>query len=125
MTNAEIASALSISVNTVKTHFRSAYWKLGIHDRCSAVQLLLGESALTVSDDDLPSFPYAAPLTSRQREILARVAIGMTRREIAASLVISPETVKTHVQKAYKTLGVRSARAAIAEALTYERATAA
>jgi LuxR family maltose regulon positive regulatory protein len=34
----EIASALSVSVNTVNIHIRSIYAKLQAHDRSSAVQ---------------------------------------------------------------------------------------
>jgi LuxR family maltose regulon positive regulatory protein len=36
-TNAEIAWAITVSVNTVKTHLRHIYEKLGVHDRRTAV----------------------------------------------------------------------------------------
>jgi LuxR family maltose regulon positive regulatory protein len=38
MTRPEIARALYVSVNTVNTHMRNIYSKLGAHDRSSAVQ---------------------------------------------------------------------------------------
>lgn len=47
-----------------------------------------------------------ARLTDREREILALVARGLYNDEIAAELVISPATSKTHVSHITK-LGVR------------------
>ena len=37
MTNEEISAALFLSVNTVKTHLRSAYKKLGVRSRRDAI----------------------------------------------------------------------------------------
>jgi LuxR family maltose regulon positive regulatory protein len=37
LTNPEIASRLFLSLNTVKTHTRSVYGKLGVHSRVQAV----------------------------------------------------------------------------------------
>jgi DNA-binding NarL/FixJ family response regulator len=41
-----------------------------------------------------------ARLTEREREILLLVAAGMSNEDIAAHLVISPHTAKTHVNRA-------------------------
>jgi DNA-binding NarL/FixJ family response regulator len=46
-------------------------------------------------------------LTSREREVLARVAAGLSNDEIAAVLYLSPLTVKTHVSRMMTKLGVR------------------
>ncbi len=63
---------------------------------------------LTHPDPDDPVNPERlAALTDREREILALVAAGMTNDEIAAGLVLSPATAKTHVNRAMVKLGAR------------------
>jgi DNA-binding NarL/FixJ family response regulator len=46
-------------------------------------------------------------LTEREREIVALVAQGFSNDEIAARLVLSPATVKTHVNRAMTKIGAR------------------
>jgi DNA-binding NarL/FixJ family response regulator len=46
-------------------------------------------------------------LTAREREIVALVAEGLSNDEIAARLVVSPATAKTHVSRAMIKLAVR------------------
>ncbi len=48
-----------------------------------------------------------ATLTDREREVVALVGRGCSNEEIAASLVISPATAKTHVSHAMSKLGSR------------------
>ena len=50
--------------------------------------------------------PAAKNLTKRESEILALVAEGMSNREIAEKLVLSPETVKSHVAAILEKLNV-------------------
>ena len=52
------------------------------------------------------SSPAAKNLTKREREILSLVAEGMSNREIADKLVLSPETVKSHVAAILEKLNV-------------------
>jgi DNA-binding NarL/FixJ family response regulator len=48
-----------------------------------------------------------AELTDREREVLALVGEGLSNDEIAARLVISPATAKTHVSRTMVKLGAR------------------
>ena len=59
------------------------------------------------------------PLSDREQEVLGLIAAGLTNREIADRLVISPETVKKHTASVFGKLGVgnRTEAAARARAL--------
>jgi len=46
-------------------------------------------------------------LTNREREVVALVAYGLSNDEIAATMVLSPTTVKSHVSRAMTKLGAR------------------
>ncbi len=51
--------------------------------------------------------PRIGDLTDREREILGWVAAGMSNAEIAEALVVSPDTVRTHVSRAMVKLQAR------------------
>jgi DNA-binding CsgD family transcriptional regulator len=48
------------------------------------------------------------PLSPRQKEICAAIAVGQTDKEIAAKLKISPATVGTHMKAILIRLGAKS-----------------
>lgn len=86
---------------------------------------------------DVPTFPHRRPatvewsapvgdpltdktavspsfLTPREREVLAHISTGATNAQIAQALVISEETVKSHLKQISKKLGTTTRSAAVA-----------
>jgi DNA-binding NarL/FixJ family response regulator len=55
----------------------------------------------------LVASPSLDELTAREREVLALVGAGLSNREIADRLVLSPLTAKTHVSRLLMKLGAR------------------
>ena len=53
------------------------------------------------------------PLTQRERVILAHLALPLTLGEIASSLYVTRNTVKSQVRSIYMKLGVADRRAAL------------
>jgi DNA-binding CsgD family transcriptional regulator len=60
--------------------------------------------------------PPAVLLSTREREVLALVAMGLSDREIAEQLIVSHHTVHRHVANIRNKLGRGSRTAAVAEA---------
>ena len=69
---------------------------------------------LLVAEHDAPS-PRASAweLTPRERDVLACLRSSLTSDEIAGSLFLSINTVKTHMRAIYRKLGVDGRRAAV------------
>jgi NarL family two-component system response regulator LiaR len=68
--------------------------------------------------------PVRSPLTPREWEVLDLLCAGLSDDEVADTLVLSPETIRSHIQRAMRKLSVRSRTAAIA-AIAELRASAA
>jgi DNA-binding CsgD family transcriptional regulator len=47
-------------------------------------------------------------LTGTERTVAELVAQGLTNREVAARIFLSPHTVSFHLRKVYRKLGIRS-----------------
>jgi DNA-binding NarL/FixJ family response regulator len=62
----------------------------------------------------------AKTLSRRESEILTMLAQGLTGEEIAKRLVLSPETVRTHIRNAMEKLDARTRTEAVVKALDLE-----
>jgi DNA-binding NarL/FixJ family response regulator len=61
--------------------------------------------------------PSPAKLTSRQLDVLRGVASGLTDKEIARELSLSPRTVEMHVARALAALDCANRAAAVGKAM--------
>ena len=74
------------------------------------------ESHRRVRDAGAGLRPVRSTLTDREWEVLDLVAAGAANDEIARTLVLSTETVRSHLKNLYRKLGVRSRGEAAAAA---------
>ncbi len=84
----------------------------GAHDIARAVRMVgVGMSVFQPQSDG-----EAALLTPREREVLDLIAAGLTNREIAAALHLSPHTIHEHTSSLYRKLGARNRAEAVQRA---------
>jgi PAS domain S-box-containing protein len=87
------------------------------------VSIELGEPALAqamksvYSDGHRPTGRRTRTLSPREREVLGLLARGLTGEQIAERLVLSPETVRTHIRNAREKLGASTRVEAVTTAL--------
>jgi DNA-binding NarL/FixJ family response regulator len=74
---------------------------------------LISEFAALRPKSDDASHAAFAELTPRETEVLRLVAEGLSNPEIATRLVVTEETVKTHVSRVLRKLGLRDRTQAV------------
>jgi DNA-binding NarL/FixJ family response regulator len=84
----------------------------------STTRRLLDRFAPMLPQSEAPADPGLERLTEREREVLLLIAQGLSNGEIAAHLVLSEATVKTHVGRVLTKLGLRDRVQAVV--LAYE-----
>ncbi len=99
----EIAQAIR-DVHAGRTHLDSA-----IQGRL--LTAALEAPTATASAEGAPGLPDE--LTPREAEVLTLIAEGLSNAEIAERLVVSPATVKTHVNRIFSKTGARDRAQAV------------
>ncbi|HEY2443563.1 MAG TPA: response regulator transcription factor [Streptosporangiaceae bacterium] len=82
----------------------------------SVTRRLIGEFARQHPRADARSTAALATLTPRETQVLRLVAEGLSNPEIAARLVVTEETIKTHVSRLLGKLGLRDRTQAVVAA---------
>jgi DNA-binding NarL/FixJ family response regulator len=95
-------------LNVVRGTMRGETW-LPPCETGTVLQLLMRAQRQQQEDDSL-----LAALTPREREVLACLADGDGRRDVAERLYLSANTVRTHLQNLMAKLGVHSSLEAVA-----------
>ncbi len=65
-----------------------------------------------------PAAKVVTVLTDREAEVLARISLGESNKEVARSLTVSPSTVRTHVESIFRKLECTTRAAATLKAYT-------
>lgn len=61
------------------------------------------------------------PLTPKEKEVLLLLRLGKSNSEIATTLSISMNTVKTHIKSVYKKLEARNRTEAVVKSMEIEK----
>jgi len=83
-------------------------------DTDDMIGLANAREMLRFVDTDHPA--RVVELTDRERDVLQRLAVGRSIKEIADDLVISQNTVNSHLRNLYEKLGVGSRAVAVSQA---------
>lgn len=111
-TREEISRQLGMAPGTVASHMSRIYRAMGARNAAHAVALAHGTGVMTPRLQ-----PFAQLVSRRERQVLAGLALGLTSAQVAMYLSLSIETVKTHLRRVYRKLGVSSRANAVDSAI--------
>ena len=91
---------------------------MGVHAGDLVRSIELAAAGDPVGEQE-PEVGVAAGLTTRELEVLALITQGLSNKEIAAKLVLSLNTLKSHIRQAYRKIDVTSRSQAVSWAITH------
>jgi len=99
-----------VSLDAARTDHRDARYVMATcrDRRLVAPPAALGAGDIAGEQGAAPAGDAAVALPQRQRQVLLRIADGLTTREIAARLGLSPKTVETHRSRLMRRLRARN-----------------
>jgi two-component system, LuxR family, response regulator FixJ len=92
------------ALDFIEKPFEPAAVVMRVHDAMRAWQTLGAEDDLLARD-----FPGRDRLTTREREVLGRIAHGASNKEAGRELGISPRTIEVHRARIMEKLGAKNA----------------
>lgn len=101
--NLQIATLMGIAVLTVRKHRCNMLSKLSLHSTAQLVAYAI--NALRQQGYALNKLTHS-PISARERQVVELLAKGLTSKEIARRLSVSPSTVRKHRENAMKSLRV-------------------
>ncbi|GAA4528180.1 helix-turn-helix transcriptional regulator [Amycolatopsis samaneae] len=115
---AESAAAALEAAHTVAVELDAVPLRDAVRDLAHRARIELAGAAAPPGAEAAARTP-ADPLTDRERDVLERVALGRTNRQVGAELYISEKTVSVHLSRVMAKLG--ASRRAEAVAIAYDR----
>ena len=106
--------AKSIDLSNLSRALRAAASGEAVISRALATRLVRGVRG--TRPDGIGVRPVRSSLTPREWEVLDLVCLGLSTPDIAERLVVSAETVRSHVKAVLRKLGVRSRAEAVTAA---------
>jgi DNA-binding CsgD family transcriptional regulator len=97
-------------------YFAAVFDALGVEEEPASPSEEAPEAPTSAGSEDPGADPGTGELTKRETEVLALIANGLSDREIAERLVLSPHTVHRHVANVRTKLGLPTRAAAVAAA---------
>ncbi|GLC91224.1 hypothetical protein Tamer19_06320 [Cupriavidus sp. TA19] len=107
MSTNEIATNLGVTLFTVRKHRNNISRKLDIHTTSRLVSFAIHRGNVVDNHHPLENSGHEI-LSDREKEILRKLELGLTAKEIARDLRISPRTVSKHIENIRAKTGLKA-----------------